>query len=273
MVLKNLCLIALPLLYAILLAGYVKQFIQPQFKMTRAVRWFSFGVLILHGVFLLAYAGGSERIVGVTMGGMLSILALAMATTYLYVELRIGVPSTGAFVLAFVTLFQILSSLMLDEAREPSEIVLKPIVVVHVLGVAFGYAAFIIAALYGLMYILLFRHIKKGNFGMIFDRLPALEELDDMNLKATAAGLSFMTIAILAGGYWMGQALEDVSVLDPKIVVSFLIWLIFAANVVLKKFFHRGGLLTSYLSLAGFVILMFSMLVVDALFSTFHIFD
>ena len=82
-----------------------------------------------------------------------------------------------------------------------------------------------------------------------------------------------MTISILVGGYWMGRALEGVSILDPKIIVALLIWLFFAANVVLKKIFHRGGLLTSYLSLAGFMILMFSMLVVDAYFSTFHIFD
>ncbi len=273
MVLKPFFLIALPVFYALLLGGYVMQFIRPQAALTRPVRWFFFGVLTLHGVFLMDYAGGSDRVVGVTMGGMLAVLALAMAVTYLYIEIRMGVPSTGAFVLGFVFLFQLGASVMLRQVGEPADIVLRPIVVVHVLGAAFGYAAFIIAALYGLMYILLFRHIKQGKFGMIFDRLPALEELDSMNLKASAAGLSFMTLSILVGGYWMERMVEDASLLDPKIIVAFMIWLIFAANVALKKFFHRGGLVTSYLSLAGFVILMFSMLLMDAFFSTFHIFN
>lgn len=271
--LMDICLGLLPVAYSAVLVAYVALFFRPTPDLAHWARGGLIAVIGLHGGLLLC-VGLTDRITAVSMGVMLTVLALAMAATYVYVEVRIGVHSTGPFILAFVSVFQLIASLrLLNSVDAPSDIVLGPIVAVHVLAAAFGYAAFIIAALSGLMYILLFHHIRKSRFGIVFDRLPALEELDDMNLKASASGLFFITISILVGGYWMGHILDGVSVLDPKIIVAFLIWLLFASNIALKKILHRNGLLTSYLSLAGFVILMFSMLAVNAYFSTFHVFN
>ncbi|HID95401.1 MAG TPA: hypothetical protein EYP53_05000 [Candidatus Latescibacteria bacterium] len=203
---------------------------------------------------------------------LLSILALAIVLIYFYIECKIGVKSTGFFVLIMVFLFQTLSSANITYSYEIKSILRSTYVVIHSGTAAFGYSAFSIAALYGIMYLMLFHDIKSKHFGIIYKRLPSLETLDEMNYKASYIGLFFLTLSLIAGGIWLSKAIHQRSIFDPKIIVAIITWIIFGISCAIKKFWGRGGIITSYLSFFGFMVIIFSMIIVNIFLTTFHIF-
>lgn len=263
----------LPFFYAALVVGYGYLFFRPTEKCRKPLRVALVVTLLAHLAYLVLLGIDYAQIPITSMGELMSLLALALAVVYLLIEWRMGIPSTGVFILLAAFAFQIISRATTNVSATPEDIVLNPIAGIHAVAAAFGYGAFIIAALYGLLYLLLFHIIRARKYGLFFDRMPSLEELDDMNFRASGIGFALMTFSIALGAYYMALVLEDHSPFDAKIIVALTTWAIFGANIVLKKWLGRSGLVTSYLSLLGFVLILFSMLVVDAIFSTFHIFN
>jgi ABC-type transport system involved in cytochrome c biogenesis permease subunit len=228
--------------------------------------------IVVH-IFLTILVGVSYKHFPITsIYELLSILALAIAINYFYIEYKIGVKSTGVFVLIVVSLCQVLSSVHRTYNFDISPIIKSVYVGVHSIAATFGYSAFIIAILYGLMYIMLFRNIKSKHFGIIYSRFPSLEQLDEMNYRASSIGFFFMTVSLIFGGIWLSKVITDTSFFDPKIVVAIITWAIFGVNFILKRFFGRGGILTSYLSFFGFMGIIFSMVIVNIFLPTFHLF-
>ncbi len=203
---------------------------------------------------------------------LLSMLALAIIINYFYIENKIGVRSTGVFILIVAALCQTLSVALRTYTSDVVPIIKSAYVIVHTMGIAFGYSAFIIAMLYGFMYLLLFHTIKAKHFGIFFERLPSLEQLDEMNYRASTIGFFAMTVSLIVASIWLSKMVKGASIFDPKIVAALLTWAVFGANFIMKRFFGRGGLVTSYLSFFGFTGIIFSMVIVNVFLPTFHLF-
>ena len=82
----------------------------------------------------------------------------------------------------------------------------SPLFVVHVISMLFAYAAFALASVVSITYVLLFRELKRKQPGVFFARLPSLRALDQMNLRAVVVGLVFLTIGVGVGVLWAAQA-------------------------------------------------------------------
>jgi ABC-type transport system involved in cytochrome c biogenesis permease subunit len=261
-----------PILYIVTTIIYGLLFLTEKPFLKKSLRPLLAVSIIIH-IFLTILVGLNYKHFPITsIYELLSILALAIAINYFYIEYRIGVKSTGTFVLIVVSLCQVLSSVHRTYNFDISPIIKSVYVGVHSIAATFGYSAFIIAILYGLMYIMLFRNIKSKHFGIIYSRFPSLEQLDEMNYRASSIGFFFMTVSLIFGGIWLSKVIADTSLFDPKIVVAVITWAIFGVNFILKKFFGRGGLLTSYLSFFGFIGIIFSMVIVNIFLPTFHLF-
>lgn len=264
--------IALPVLYILTTINYGLYFLRAKQAFEKTLTPLLTVSILLHVLFTVLISLNYRHFPITTVYDLLSFLALALALTYFYIEHRIGIKSTGVFVLIVVSICQTLSSLHRTKTSVISPILRSVYVGIHSMAAVFGYSAFIIATLYGLMYLMLFRTLKSRYFGLMYSRLPSLEELDEMNYGAAAIGLTFMTISITFGGIWLSKTIGDTSIFDPKIVGAFLTWGVFGANVVLKRFFRRSGLLTSCISFFGFAGIIFSMVIVNVFLTTFHLF-
>ncbi|MFC1791648.1 cytochrome c biogenesis protein CcsA, partial [Gemmatimonadota bacterium] len=106
-----------------------------------------------------------------------TFIAFAMVVVYLALEWRWEDKATGIFLLVPVLFFQILSSAFVTHTSEVDEILASPLFGVHVTVALLGYVALSVAAVYGAMYVLLYRELKKHRVGLIFRRLPNLETL------------------------------------------------------------------------------------------------
>jgi ABC-type uncharacterized transport system permease subunit len=201
----------------------------------------------------------------------LSATGLSMAVVYLYVESREGIRTTGIFVLPFIFLIQIVSSAYGGQTT-PEPVPLRPIwFELHTLTAVLGYSAFAVSAIYGILFLVLYRDIKANRFSFFYRRMPPLEALAQMNIRAAEGGLVLLTLAIALGVGWLRRSGAG-PLTDPKIWLTLLVWCVFAFAILAYHRFGWRGPRAIYMSLIGFTTLLLSRVAVDLFFHSFHSF-
>jgi len=200
----------------------------------------------------------------------LSVLAFAIVIIYIFVENQLRVQTTGYFILALVFFLQLFSSAFISFVTEIPEILNSPFFILHTSAAILGYSGLTVSAVYGLLYLLLFYDIKSSRFGVIYSRLPSLEILNEMNFRAALVGFFFLTIAIILGFIWSKKVFGQYFHLDPKIIVAIITWFVYGIEIIGKRKLDWAGKRLAYISLSGFVIIVFSMIAVNLYLTTFH---
>lgn len=201
-----------------------------------------------------------------------SVIALAAALIYLYLEFRLKVRTTGYFILVLIFFMQLFSSAFINFTHHIPEILHSPLFVFHTGAAILGYAGFAISFIYSLMYLLLFHDIKSSKFSVIYNRLPSLEVLAGLNYNSAAIGFSFLSVAIIFGSVWSNKVFGEFFSRDPKILVAYLTWVIYGLELLGGNILRWSRRRLAFLSLTGFTIIIFSIVAVNLFLSSFHAF-
>ena len=207
-----------------------------------------------------------------------SFIAFAMAVVYLGLEWRGRDKATGVFLLAPVLFFQTFSSAFVTHTREVDEILRSPLFSVHVTSALLGYVALSVAGVYGIMYALLYRELKKHRVGLIYRRLPSLETLSRLNLAAVLAGWIALTLAIVLGSLWARELvargwLAGPYYTDPKFLLTIILWLLYGVTLGGRYLFRWPNRQLARLSVIAFLLLLCSSLAVNLFLPSFHRFS
>jgi ABC-type uncharacterized transport system permease subunit len=90
----------------------------------------------------------------------------------------------------------------------------------HISSTLVSYAMFLAASVSGALFLLQERQIKRKRMGVLFHRLPSLEQLERMNVWAIGLGFVLLTLGLgggllqsrlRAGAWWTGDVLEVLS--------------------------------------------------------------
>ena len=261
----------LPVLYALSSAAYARAYAREGSTSDRLGTLTLRAAVLLHIVYLSARGVLEGHLPLASVYDFLSATGLSMAVVYLYVEAREGVRTTGVFVIPFIFLIQIVSSAYGGQPP-PDPVPLRPIwFELHTLTAVLGYSAFAVSAIYGILFLLLYRDIKANRFSFFFRRMPPLETLGQMNIRAAGGGLALLTLAIVLGVGWIKRSGTG-SLTDPKIWLTLLVWCVFAFSQLAYHRFGWRGPRAIYLSLVGFTTLLLSRVAVDLFFHSFHSF-
>jgi ABC-type transport system involved in cytochrome c biogenesis permease subunit len=214
-------------------------------------------------------------------GAAVSAFLWLLALTYLYVELTTGERAMGLFIAPLVALLYIVP--LTSPGLPPRPRVLEsPLFAAHVATVLCAYAAFALASVVSITYLLLFRELKRKQPGVFFARLPSLRALDQMNLRAVGVGLVFLTVGVGVGIVWAGRArtalpadprVLSMSVADPKILIALVSWAVYAFQLYARRGLGWGGHRTAWLSTIGFATILINLLPVAWFVPTSHTFD
>jgi len=101
----------------------------------------------------------------------------------------------------------------------------------HILMIFTGYAALFLSFGASILYLLQERALKSKNASMMFSRLPALQVIDDIGYRSLMLGFPFMTVGLIAGSVVAESAYGKVDFLDPKILLSVLMWAVYLLMV------------------------------------------
>jgi HemX protein len=262
----------LPLLYALAAANYTVYFLRLEPFAQRTTTPFLFGTFLLHVGYMLLRALYYQRHPIVGWAELLTVITLAMAGVYLYVERLKQNKMTGAFIIALVAVLQLAASTLMPEvAQVKNDLPASALFGLHTIVAMLGYTAFFVGVVYGLMFLMLDRALKQKRFGIIFERLPALEELADMGFWATFLGWVFLTATILLGVVMSFNTYPGFYK-DPKVLSTVAVWTIYGAVVLARFALKWRGARSVYLSLAGFIIAVVATAAAHVLGETFHSF-
>lgn len=216
--------------------------------------------LLLHGLAVVVRAPGYGFSPAMDVQDGLSLLALFVGVTFLWLNRRLKLPILGAFVLPLM-LVVALPALSLPAAARPLSPTLHSLLLpVHVTIAIMGYAAFAVASLAGIAYLLQERELKAHGAGsQVWVRLPSLELMDRLNQRLTVVGFSLLSLTIVSGaffarGVW-GAALN---LLEPNELMAIVTWAVY--GVLLWGRLQAGwrGRRAALLTLFGFGLAMAS---------------
>ena len=100
--------------------------------------------------------------------------------------------------------------------------------------------------------------------------LPSLAKLDIMTYRIVAIGLPLLTVGIITGAWWAKEAWGAYWQWDPKETAALTSWIVYAAYMHLHTRSAWRGLRSAWLSILGFITIMFCYLGVNIWISGLH---
>ena len=243
----------LPLLYALAMVNYLVYLMRRDPFSERTCTPFLVGVFVVHVAYFVMLSLHRARAPIANMPDAISAVALSVAGVYLYVERVQRSKVTGSFQLAMVVLLQLIASTLMQHGVPPStEVTAHSSYSLHTIAAVLAHSAFVVGAVYALMYVHMYRALKRKKFGVIFERLPPLDTLASMGFGATLLGWILLTASI-AGGMFLSHSIAEQVYQDPYALAATGVWVVY--GVVLLGYFGFGwrGARAVYLALVGFI--------------------
>ncbi len=200
----------------------------------------------LHGGVLAAmvWAQGASvlwSIAGAVVGGGVGLLGV-----YLWLGWRRGLVSLGSLVMPLVALSVLPPMLSVPLHQGGADSVL---VVVHVAAAILGTAAFVLALVLSVLYLVQARQLKRKRFHPWLRRLPPLEQLDGLGLRVVVVGFALYSLSIVLGTFraWQQVALH----FDPRILFALGTWAVYALMLQGRVTAGWQGMKAAKLTIAG----------------------
>jgi cytochrome c-type biogenesis protein CcsB len=122
------------------------------------------------------------------------------------------------------------------------------------------------------MYLIQEHHVKSKHLGGLFERLPSLQTLDELNYRLITMGFPLLTLAILTGSLWAESAWGSFWRWDPREVWSLVSWFIYAIILHARLVAGWRGKRAAILSIAGFLTILIAFFGIKLLHKGLHVF-
>jgi len=136
---------------------------------------------------------------------------------------------------------------------------------VHITGASTGFGSVLMAAGIGLIHLL-----KEKYSGSLFEKLPALQELDILAYRYVAGGFIMYGLMIISGAYWSNTVKGSYWAWDPVEVWSLITWLIYGIYLHLRITFGWRGRKLAWYALIALVVMIVSYWGIPFTVETFH---
>ncbi len=201
----------------------------------------------------------------------LVFFAWAIIAIYLVVERVAKNPVIGAFAtpIAFLAIAYASLSPNISNRIQPLVPALKSNwLIAHVITCFFFYAAFAIAFGMSLMYLL--KQLDVEGKSSLFASFPKPKVLDELTYQMVMFGFLFLSTGIITGAVWANSAWGSYWTWDPKETWSLITWFIYATMLHARMMRGWHGKRIAYLSILGFIAVIFTYFGVNYLLSGLH---
>lgn len=209
--------------------------------------------VVFHFVSLVEAATASGHLTPASIYHSESLLAFLIMVFFLAVSLRYQTSAPGIFVFPLVFLLTLFAAVGQQPPEFDSPLLRSGWVFTHITLIFAGYAALFLSFAASLLYLLQERSLKSRREG-VFSRLPALEVIDEIGYRSLLLGFPFMTLGLAAGSVIAGERFGAAFLLDPKIVLSLVLWGLYMVLLYTRWSAGWRGRRAAFLSTAGFVV-------------------
>jgi cytochrome c-type biogenesis protein CcsB len=201
-----------------------------------------------------------------------SFFSWCVLILFFFHEFRYKPGLLSSFIIPIVFLLMFSSSIFPREIKALSPVLQSYWFGIHVILAFLGDAAFAMACGIGIMYLLQERNVKSKHLSRLFQKLPSLQVLDEINYHLITLGFPLLTLAMITGVIWANTAWGTYWRWDPKEVWSLITWLIYALVLHLRLTLGWRGKKAALLSIVGFAIVIFAFFGVTLILKGRHIF-
>jgi len=209
--------------------------------------------------------------------GSLSLFSAMSVAIYIGFALRYNLWFAGGLVLALAAIFLAYGVTWYEGTMPPVPSLQSYWAKIHVPIVVSSYAAFLVAFVFSCIYLLKYYGQRSSGgargetpMGRWLSALPTLPQLDVIVYRAVAIGLPLISIGIITGAMWAKEAWGAYWQWDPKETAALFSWIIYLAYMHLHTRHAWRGLRTNWVSVIGFVSIIFCYLGVNIWISGLH---
>jgi cytochrome c-type biogenesis protein CcsB len=238
----------------------------------------AFGTLVIQAIGILlrwweSYRIGYGHAPLSNLYESLVFAAWSIMLLYVILEFRSKQRVLGVFpsLFAFLAMAYASFSDQIDSKIQPLVPALKSNwLIAHVVTCFLGYAAFAVSCGISILYLLKKNQMSDSNEKGILMYLPSSRQLDEFNYQMIFFGFLWLSLGIITGSVWANSAWGTYWSWDPKETWSLITWLIYAALLHARTMKGWRGTRVAWLSLLGFVCVLFTYFGVNFLLSGLH---
>jgi len=183
-----------------------------------------------------------------------TLLGLLLAIAFLVVYVRYKTVSLGIFLLPICFLLGLLPAFHPGQESTTFPILHTGWIFLHVALLLAAYAALLISLCASLLYLFQERRLKQKLPALSW--LPPLETTDQIAQKSLLFGLPCMTAGLLIGSLIAQVTVGASYFRDPKIVLTFAMWLAYVAMIHIRRIAGLRGRRAVYLSTFVFFVVL-----------------
>ncbi len=210
---------------------------------------------------------------GLSLGTYLQILAWFMLLCAFFSDWKTRHSTPTIFMVPLVLMLFLFSLQVMHAQIALPESLTGLFYALHIGTLYISLAMMTLAFVAGLIFVYIEKKIKSKAPITGFSRdFPALAILDKTNAIATFVGFPLFTVGIISGIVWASSTWGKAVSGDPKEVIAFFTWGLYAWLFHMRVVQSRGGRKPAILALWLFALSLFSILVVNLLMDTHHSF-
>ncbi len=178
-----------------------------------------------------------------------SLLAFLLMVFFFAIYARYKATAPGLAVFPLVVLLTVSAASKGTPSEPPLPLfVSAQWVYVHVGLILVGYSALLFSFIASILYLIQEKTLKAKTTGGFWSRLPALATIDEIGYKCLVWGFPFMTLGLIAGSIVAEARVGSQYFLDPKILVSIVMWLVYTVVLYMRWSAGWRGRRAAYLA-------------------------
>jgi cytochrome c-type biogenesis protein CcsB len=252
-------------LYVCATAAYLLYLLKPKPTLGRSAGWLITAGFLIHCVFTLLRSVEAGHAPITNLHESLSFFSLAIVGVFIAFERKYHVVILGSFITPLALLLMIASSMYPNTIPQLPPALKSNWLLIHSSLAFLSYATFAVAFGAAIMYLIQQHFLKKKRLGPLYQKLPSLDILDEINYRCLTFGFPLLTIAIITGAIWAESAWGTYWSWDPKETWSLITWFVYAALLHSRMTIGWRGKKAAILAIVGFFILLFTFLGVNLL--------
>jgi ABC-type transport system involved in cytochrome c biogenesis permease subunit len=260
--------------YAVALASELAGFFLAARVRRALVLIFTVAGLVAHTIYIGHRVVDAKICPLMTTYDSLLVLSWLLAIEYLWVRWFYPRFTVGIFSLPLIIGLIISAGIIGDEGRRVLHGWARVWGPVHGGLLAFGAVAVFIGFVAGVMYLVQVQRLKGKHLGGDLLNLPSLELLERINRQGVTAAFPLLTVGLALGLLLVVEerraGVEGIRLFDPKVIFGFAVWLAFAVLLTVQARPQFRGRTVALLTIVGFSLLLFTMVGVDLLMSSWH---
>jgi ABC-type uncharacterized transport system permease subunit len=209
--------------------------------------------MVFHFVALAEAMRLSGQIALTSVHNSESVLAFLIMVVFMVVYMVYKTTSPGIVVFPLVFLLTLVAAAGDQPSLQMPVGVRHGWLIAHIALIFTGYAALIVSFVASLLYLIQEHTLKSKKLSGLISRLPALEVIDDIGYRSLLIGFPFMTLGLIAGTVVAQATYGHIDFLDPKILLSILMWAAYLVMVYTRWNAGWRGRRAAYLAAGVFL--------------------